>query len=277
MDVYLKLQIDYELMILEETKAKYADRLYLLRDCNNVRLCRHKKKDKNLYYYYIKRPGSRKYTYLGTADHHDVKRIREARFLKVAIDRIDQNINLLKALKEGFLSIDPSSVSESLPKSYRCEVSPVSELYEIKGKEWKTKRLEFQKGFPENYPERKKHRTSDGVMVKTISELTLYERFKDAGIAIIYELPIPLKDYGPPIYPDITALSPIDMKTEIIVEFVGRLDLPEYRADFAKKIGRYLKNGYRPGVNLFFIYNGSDGNIDSIQITQVIADILGIR
>ena len=114
-------------------------------------------------------------------------------------------------------------------------------------------------------------------MVKTISELTLYERFRAAGLAQVYELPLPMKDYGPPLYPDFTLLSPVDMTTEIIVEFVGRLDQRGYREDFARKVGRYIASGYIPGVNLFFIYSDSEGNIDSMQITKVIADILGSK
>ena len=153
---------------------------------------------------------------------------------------------------------------------------PVSELYERESAKWKANRLEFQKRFPENYPQMKRHTTSDGVKVKTISELVLYERLKSAGLALIYELPLPLSDYGPPLYPDATVLSPIDMKTEIIVEFVGRLEQYDYRMDFAKKMGRYIESGYIPGVNLFFVYGDKDGNVDSTQITRVIAEIKGL-
>ena len=128
---------------------------------------------------------------------------------------------------------------------------------------------------PENYPQYKRHRTSDGVMVKTISEVVLYEKFKDAGLTQIYELPFIPADHGPPLYPDFTILSPIDMKTEILVEYVGRLDLREYREDFAKRLGRYIASGYKPGVNLFFVFSDKDGNIDSMQISKVISDILG--
>jgi len=118
--------------------------------------------------------------------------------------------------------------------------------------------------------------TSDGVWVKTVSEVVLYERFKAAGFFQIYELPLVLKDYGPPMYPDFSILSPVDMKTVIYVEYVGRLDLPKYREDFANRIRRYINNGYKPGVNVFFIYSDKDGHIDSMQINKVIADIRGI-
>lgn len=130
---------------------------------------------------------------------------------------------------------------------------------------------------PENYPQYKRHRTSDGVMVKSISELAMYEMFKGAGLTQIYELPIAPEDHGPPMYPDFTILSPVDMKTEIYVEFAGRLDLREYREDFARRVGRYIANGLKPGVNLFFVFGDRDGNIDSMQIAKVIADIYGIH
>ena len=78
------------------------------------------------------------------------------------------------------------------------------------------------------------------------------------------------------MYPDFSILSPVDMKTVIYVEYVGRLDLPKYREDFARRIQRYISNGYIPGVNVFFIYGDRQGHIDSMQINKVIADILGI-
>ena len=114
-------------------------------------------------------------------------------------------------------------------------------------------------------------------MVKTLSELLIYERFKDAGLTLIYELPFVPNDYGPALYPDFAVLSPIDMKSVIFVEYVGRMDIQRYREDFARRVGRLIDNGYIPGVNLFFIFGDKDGNIDSLQITKVIADILGLR
>ena len=168
------------------------------------------------------------------------------------------------------------AVNASLPRVYRSDVLPISGAYQHAGTRWKAERLAFQAEYPENYPERKTEMTSDGVWVKTVSEVVLYERFKAAGFFQIYELPLVLKDYGPPMYPDFSILSPVDMKTVIYVEYVGRLDLPKYREDFANRIRRYINNGYKPGVNVFFIYSDKDGHIDSMQINKVIADIRGI-
>lgn len=270
----LKHRINYEISMLEKAKKEYNMRLDRLSGYKSSVL-KQSVHGKNRYFY-VKKQGSAKPRYLGTSCNHEVQRIREARFLEEAIRRIDQDISLLNSLLEGFLPFDPSSISDSLPEVYRCKVPPVSERYEYESKKWLKRRLEFQKRFPENYPENKTQRTSDNVMVKTISELVMYERFKSAGLAQIYELPFLPADHGPALYPDCTILSPVDMKTEIIVEYVGRFDLSDYRGDFARKVGRYIKSGYIPGVNLFFIFSDNDGNVDSTQITKVIMDILGI-
>lgn len=276
MNAELQHRIDYELMMLENARKEYALRLDHLKDYKGSYL-RRVNPGKKKYYYLIKRRGSKKYRYLGLSGQQEIANVREVRFLEEAIRRVDRNIALMKALTDGATSFDPSSISESLPKIYRCMVPPVSELYEREGARWKADMLKYQKKFPENYPENKRHTTTDGVKVKTISELTLYEMFKAAGLALVYELPLAMNDYGPPLYPDFTILSPVDMKTEIIVEFAGRLDSWSYCKDFGERVSRYINNGYIPGVNLFFVFGDKDGNIDSSQIERVIAEIKGLR
>ena len=277
MNAELHHRLNSEIMMLENMKKEYTARLDLLRDYQGAFLKRAIPGKGKHYYYFVKRNGSKTYDYLGLSDHRIVRQVREARFLGEAIRRIDRNLDLMKALVDGFEPFDASHIAESLPAVYRCDAPPSSKMYEIEGKKWLARRLEDQKMFPENYPENKQQQTSDGIWVKTVSEVVLYEMVKSAGLALIYELPLPMKDYGPPIYPDITVLSPIDMKSEIIIEYVGRLDLREYREEFARKVDRYLRSGYKIGVNLFFVFSDSKGRIDSIQIQKVISDIIGTR
>ena len=276
MNAELQHRIDYELMMLENARKEYALRLDHLKDYKGSYL-RRVNPGKKKYYYLVKHRGSKTYRYLGLSGQQEITNVREVRFLEEAIRRIDRNIALMKTLADGFISFDPNSICESLPKIYRCEVPPVSELYKREGARWKADRLKYQKRFPENYPGNKRHTTTDGVKVKTISELTLYEMFKAAGLVQVYELPLAMNDYGPPLYPDFTILSPVDMKTEIIVEFAGRLDSWSYCKDFGERVSRYINNGYIPGVNLFFVFGDKEGNIDSTQIERVIAEIKGFR
>ena len=274
-DSDLTQRLNYKLQELEDVRSKYAMRLALLGDCSNtiLRMTMH---GRNRPCYYAKRPGT-SYHYVKKEKHDEVNRIKEARFLKEAIRRIDIDIGLIKSLDDGFLPFDMRSVSESLPKAYRLQIPPVSKMYKEASDKWLAERLAYQKLIPENYPQSKKHTTSDGVKVKTLSEFALYEMFKSAGLTQIYELPFAPADYGPNMYPDFTILSPIDLKSEIIVEFAGMMDKYNYREDFAKRVGRYIDSGYIPGVNLFFVFGGRDGSIDSLQVNKIIADIKGIR
>lgn len=276
MDANLNGRLDYELMMLEYQKQEYASRLELLSDCKNSslrRACRPSGKA----YYYVKRPGASSYNYIGPSSHREVVRICEERFLEEALRRIDHNIDLVSSLINNYLPLDSHYINDSLPIAYRSDFQPISEMYRDISTKWLEKQICFQKGFPENYPENKRHQTSDGIMVKTLSEMLIYERFKAAGLTLVYELPFAPKDHGPALYPDFAVLSPIDFESVIFVEYVGRMDLQQYREGFAKKVGRYIDSGYIPGVNLFFIFSDKDGNIDSFQITKVIADILGKR
>ncbi len=279
MDADLSNRLDYELELLMKYRSEYMRRL---RECNgaeHIRL-RTTKRANGRKYYYAKHKGSDQYVYIGgkgsTEDNIYINSICDAHFLHEALKRIDKDIKLIKSLKDGFQSYDQYTVNSKLSEIYRRDITPASKAYEEIGAKWKIEQLAFQSRFPENFPQHKSERTSDGVMVKTISEVVLYERIKDAGLYAIYELPLIMNDYGPPMYPDLTVLSPIDMKTEIIIEYVGRLDLPKYREDFARRLWRYISNGYIPGVNLFFVYGDKDGHIDSMQISRVITDICGL-
>lgn len=273
-DLYSRLQ--YELKELEDFKKKYAKRLSVLEEYRGQRLKRHSPKRRKPFYT-AKRKGASKYKYAGKEDNLRVQRIKEATHLDRALSAISEDISLIQSLLEGYKEHDPVAIDCELPGSYRSKAPYPGNSYMENGRKWKAEKLAFQAGFPENYPEHKTEQTSDGTWVKTLSEVVLYERFLSAGLIFIYELPLASKDYGPNLYPDFTILSPIDCKTEIVVEYIGRLDLPKYREDFAKRIYRYMQNGYIPGVNLFFAYGDERGHVDSLQINKIIADILGVR
>lgn len=275
MDAILSERLSYELLMLEQKRKEYSLRLEQVGNYDGIILRRIK--SRNNYYYCTKRPGDSSYSYIGRESYREISRICEARFLKEANKRVENNIELINSLLNNYLPLDTNHINENLPKTYRFEPQPVSEGNQSISSKWLEHNLEFQRRFPGNFPENKRHRTSDGIMVKSISEALVYERLKDAGLTVIYELPFLPNDHGPAVYPDFAVLSPIDLESVIFVEFVGRMDLQNYREGFAKKVGRLLDSGYIPGVNLFFIFSDRDGNIDSLQINKVIADIFGLR
>lgn len=286
MNSELYSRLNYELKILKDAREKCSHRLSLLGDVRNKKL-RINKVNENHIYYYIGNKGTKDFKYIGSGVDARVQNIKEAVHLEESLERIDKNISLITSLLDDYSEYDYASVDMILSAAYKAgRKTDTTALfgpcfsygqYRDKAQKWKKAKLIYQATFPENYPENKTEQASDGTRMKTLSEVLIYERLLSAGLISVYELPLVSADYGPNMYPDFTVLSPIDLQTEIIIEYVGRLDLQPYREDFAKRINRYIQNGYIPGVNLFFIFGDKRGHVDSLQISKVIADIKGIR
>ena len=276
MNYELQSHLSYELKLLKNDYKRYNERLSMFDGAQNAML-----KEITPYgkykYYCVKQHGDKKFRYLSVKDKETVPRIREAVHLAKTIDCINSNIALIESILDEYQEYDFGSINRLLPEVYQsADFADNTEYQQIAGL-WKKDQLAYAATFPKNYPEWNQYPTSDGTKVKTLSEVIAYDRFVNAGLVPVYERPLPANDYGPNLYPDFTILSPVDMKTEIIVEYVGMLDLQKYREDFAKRIYRYMQNGYIPGVNLFFIFGDEKGRIDTLQINKIIADIYGLR
>ena len=272
----LRTRLEYERKLLVNAKSRYTSRLSELSDVTNLRLKKNTRHG-NYSYYCIRRKGEKSFKYLSRTSCDTVLRIKEAAHLMEAVKRIDKDISLIDSVLDGFKSYDLRSADHSLYKVYKDGNPSVDSEYQRIASEWKRDKLAYQATFPENHPENKVYSTADRTKVKTLSEEIAYDRFESAGLVTVYELPLPSQDFGPPLYPDFTILSPLDCKTEVIVEYVGMLNQRGYCEDFAYKVYRYMQNGYIPGVNLFFIFGDAKGRIDSLQINKVIADIYGLR
>lgn len=317
MDHELFSRLQYELKNLQTAKSQYVSQLSGIKNAHEeiisrtvdpsmetidpLKMLLKRNVKKNGTYYSGKIRGDKKFKYIGTGQHNLVLQVKQAFHIRQTLDAISNDIDLIESVLRGYMPYDAASIDKTLPLTYQknangslrksadetrqsshvgnvAPISPVISLeYLEAGITWKQKKLEYQAGFPENYPEHKTEMTSDGTMVKTISEMVIYERLLSAGLYFVYELPFPSNDYGPNLYPDFTILSPIDRKTELIIEYVGRLDQQDYRDAFARRIYRYMQNGYIPGVNLFLAFGDIRGHVDSLQVTKIIADILGTR
>jgi len=59
----------------------------------------------------------------------------------------------------------------------------------------------------------------------------------------------------------------------IVLEHLGMMSLPSYKADWDKKLVFYKENGFNMNENLFTTTESEKGGIDSLAIEKVIEQI----
>lgn len=121
-----------------------------------------------------------------------------------------------------------------------------------------------------NYTEHLKHRTSTGELVRSKSEVLVYEKLKEFRIAFKYELPMQIRDTI--LYPDFTIMR-TDGKL-FYWEHAGRCDLQQYRDEIIWKIRMYESIGVGQWDNLIITYDTGDGQIDLREIEFAIQNKL---
>ncbi len=212
------------------------------------------------------------YRYLGKSSSREVNRIKEARYLKKSLKVIEKNIKCLTRVINELQPCDQKSINQLLPKVYQDAnltgyVNPIPAA-----NTWKAEALKRKARYPEIYPENLKHKTADGTMVRSKSEVIIYNFLLSLGVTFVYELPIETPD-GRLLRPDFTILSEIDYQTVVMIEHQGMMDVPEYRDKLGVRVHSYLSAGYVPNLDVFFTFDSSDIGIN----TEIIQDIIDAR
>jgi hypothetical protein len=89
------------------------------------------------------------------------------------------------------------------------------------------------------------HRTSQGLAVRSKSEIVIADALSNAGVQFTYEKALSFG--GPPKYPDFTIEDDISGRT-VYWEHLGMLEREEYRKGWEKKLGWYRANGILPAA-----------------------------
>lgn len=121
-----------------------------------------------------------------------------------------------------------------------------------------------------NHPQYLKHRTSTGELMRSKSEVLIFEKLKEFGIAAKYEYPLQIGESI--LYPDFTIMRS-DGKI-FYWEHAGRCDLKRYRDDIIWKIRTYEGIGIGQWDNLIITYDTGDGQIDLREIESIIVNKL---
>jgi hypothetical protein len=123
------------------------------------------------------------------------------------------------------------------------------------------------------------HRASNGLAVRSKSELLIAEAFLSAGVAFEYEKALSLG--GGIRYPDFTIEDEISGRT-VYWEHLGMLDRADYRASWEKKLAWYRANGVRPiedGVSdapaLVITQDSAGIGLDMSHVKNLVAEVRG--
>ncbi len=229
------------------------------------------------YYSFIDGDGRQRAKSLGLPTDPRVIRFKQFKYNEVLRSVLKKDRILLKrfirALEKSHYRYDPEAIDSLLSPINvdhtglvnKCPgvISPQDWLripYESNGLEVATARS---------------HITCDGTRVRSKGEVIIYNTLKMLGVPFRYEQTIILTDEnGARVrrVPDFVILRPDG--TEVILEYLGKIDDDEYLLENLRKIQLYRRNGYDLGENLFIVGDSYGGWIDSQQIVKLVEFIM---
>lgn len=228
-----------------------------------------KKASKGNWYYYAKEKGPERHQrYLGAGNNQEVNEIKELRFIDKTIGLIEKNIETVDRLANRIQRTDFESVNKMLPDTYRWAELSYGMSKDKKARKWKEKMEVIKAANGEYRADDLKVWTDDGSKVRSKSEGLIYNYLLSRGVTFVYEFPLRLRSRT--IYPDFTILSELDYETEVIVEHQGMMDIDSYKGRFADKVQRYIREGFTPGVNVFFTFDDSNGGLNMQPIEDIV-------
>lgn len=257
---------------LKNQRAVISRRYSGLQEFDNLMLKKSHAKGSSYVYFYVKKKGC-KAKYLGPKTNSTVKSIKEAKYTAELLKVIEDDIALLEMLSEEYVIPDHSSISNRLPSVYSDSSLSFENSFDPAAADWKKRKEAEKVKHPVFNPDALTHEAIDGTMMRSLSEVLIANYLISMGITYVYELP--LIHHGKRIYPDFTILSPIDNKTEIIIEHQGAMDSETYQAKFIRTILFYLRTKLVPNKDVFFTFNHLDGNVDLRQIDCILHTAFG--
>lgn len=206
----------------------------------NLHIC--KNKGKSYYYVYIPSPGDSKIfrKYIRKKDIKKLKLFGKKRCYLEWKKKLENELEAIDAyfsIRQKYINTDDINTTVNLVFSNEDHFSDFVQ-------DWLNEPFVPNP----NHREYLKVPTNDGIYVRSKSEAMIYNRLKEAGLAVIYEKPLALGNIT--IYPDFTIMNPKTNKIYILEHF-GKMDDFYYVKKFCFKIDLYNSNNYVNGNNFF--------------------------
>ncbi|MBR6473450.1 MAG: hypothetical protein IKS99_07000 [Firmicutes bacterium] len=224
--------------------------------------------------YYKCHKSNRKRTYIKRSESEELSKIAYGRLVREKIAALSSNISLLEKVIAEIRDHDQASLIAALPKSYRKameHVSPAEPAAQV-----------IQSENP-NYREDLVVEVSNGLMVRSKSEMSIAEELIRFGLEFRYEKALRLtKLYvnrdgtayseNVTVYPDFTIFMPDG--TVIYWEHCGMFDKLDYRSANHNKFDLYFDNDIYPPKNLIITMDGPGKPYSSIAVRNIIRGLI---
>ncbi len=265
-----RFQIETENTIrqIESYHQHFSDRLNQISDFEETRLIKTFRGD--LPYYYLKEAETGQRRYLGNEEKEEVKLIKEAHYCKAYVKAAEKDIDLLRKTLKGYQPLDYDSVNGMLPGAYQdAEIHLRSGMRPDKRvSDWLRRKNEIKSTVVEKYKDDLKHKSADGTLVRSKSEVIIADMLFMNKIPYVYEVPYFFD--GDILNLDFTILSPVDYETEIVIEHQGMMDKQAYRDKYMHTLLTCLGHGMVPNVDIYFTFDDLSGSFDSRQVWDII-------
>jgi len=202
---------------------------------------------------------------------------KQARFNAELIRTLERNeqalARALEILRRDYKPYDADAIDERIGESYVDRTGLVNKYPGImRDEQWRLP-VNAKKGL--DVPE-KQHIAMDGQIVRSKSELVVYNMLLSMGIPFNYEEPIELEKENAneiPYYADFVVH--LDDGRTVVIEVMGMLSQQKYFDNAARKLRYYVLGGYTIGKDLIIIADKNDGTLDSCAVRKVFENMFG--
>jgi len=217
---------------------------------------------------------------LGDGSSPKVHAIKAERFIRQLQKMLKKNIAALQKALQTAIDFDFDDVIAALPRAYRMEAEgcyglfrPVMDgprLSDKRRRDWiNANYLKNPAAFAAS------HIAITGEIVRSKSELIIYDLLVKYGVPFRYECAIRLTDLnGLEVvrYPDFTIL--LADGSCLYWEHLGMLSDERYLNGTMAKLALYHKNGMTAGDNLILTSDSADGSINAEEIARIIEGLI---
>ena len=235
-----------------------------------------KKGKKILYYqqYKNEKLGEWERKYIKKENYALATKLAQKHYYAVLEPILRRQMRMLRELLQSYHPEELEQVYEELSDVRKTLAAPAV----VSKKEFIHKWLEERYEGNPFHTENLKHRTEQGEMVRSKSEMIianiLYQH-KD-NICYKYEYPLKLRADGieKTIYPDFTIMN-LQTGKVYYYEHAGRMDEPYYTSEFVKKMNLYIANDLLPGRDVVMTFETLANPLDALTVKKIVEEISG--